>query len=85
MFDKDKTLEKVKEVIAERTGMFVEDIKAEYKLRTDLNFDSLDCIEIFMDIEDEFLIEINDQDSERIYNSGTISTIVEIVNKSISD
>lgn len=56
----DRTIAK----IAEAAGVSVESVKPETHLVNDLNLDSLDRVEMTMDLEDEFGIEIPDEDAE---------------------
>lgn len=70
--------EKVVKIIAEQLG--VEDIasiKKETSLINDLEADSLDAVEIIMAIEDEFDVEIPDDEAEHFKNIGDIVTFVE--------
>jgi len=58
--------ERTKKVIAEQLGLPVADATGEKKFIADLGADSLDTVEIIMAIEDEFNIEIPDEDAEKI-------------------
>lgn len=72
------TFEKVVKIIGEQLG--VEDlatIKKETSLMNDLEADSLDAVEIIMAIEDEFEIEIPDDEAENFKNINDIVTYVE--------
>lgn len=72
------TLEKVKKIIGEQLA--IEDlstINAETSLMNDLEADSLDAVEIMMSIEDEFGIEIPDEDAEKFKNIGDIVAYVD--------
>ena len=68
------TFEKVKEIIVENLGVTADDVTLEAKLIEDLEADSLDAVEISMAFEDEFDIEINDEDF------AGLSTVQDIVN-----
>jgi acyl carrier protein len=46
-------------------------------LRGDLNLDSLDAVEFIMALEDEFLIEIEDADSEKMVTYGDVVDYIE--------
>ena len=59
------TLEKVKKIIAEQLGVKDEEIKLESKFTDDLGADSLDTVELVMALEEEFGIEIPDEDAEK--------------------
>jgi acyl carrier protein len=58
--------ERVKEIIAEQLGLEKEDIQPEASFIDDLGADSLDIVEMIMTIEDEFDVEISDEDAEKI-------------------
>lgn len=70
--------EKVKSIIAEQLGISNDTvIGAETSLMKDLEADSLDAVEIIMAIEDEFDIEIPDEDAEKFLNIGDIIKYIE--------
>jgi acyl carrier protein len=72
------TFEKVKEIIVEQLGLEEsQEIKRETSLINDLEADSLDAVEIIMAIEDEFGIEIPDEEAEGFKNIGDIVDYVE--------
>ena len=56
--------EKIRDIIAEQLGAEASDITLETNLLKDLEADSLDAVEIIMAIEDEFDIEIPDDQAE---------------------
>ena len=58
--------EKVKEIIAEELGIELDEIKMESDLTEDLGADSLDAIELIMEIESQFDVEIADSDATKI-------------------
>lgn len=55
-------LERVREVIAEALGIETSQIQPEHHITNDLGADSLDQVELCMYLEEEFDIEINDDD-----------------------
>ena len=59
------TLDKIKGIIAEQLGVDEDAVKMETHLMKDLEADSLDAVEIIMAIEDEFDIEVPDEDAEK--------------------
>lgn len=69
--------EKIRAIICEQYGIDEEEIALDTHLE-DLNFDSLDMIEIAMDIEDEFRVEVPDEALEKFV---TIGDIVEFLEK----
>jgi acyl carrier protein len=59
-------LEKIKAVVAEQLDCDVAEIKDDSKFIEDLGADSLDVVELVMALEEEFDIEIPDEDAEGI-------------------
>ncbi len=57
---------KVKKIIAEQLGVPEGDVKPEASFVNDLGADSLDTVELVMALEEEFGIEIPDEDAEKI-------------------
>ena len=58
--------EKVKKIIAEELGVDEDQVKPEAKFGDDLGADSLDQVELIMRFEEEFGVEIPDEDTEKI-------------------
>ncbi len=58
--------DKVKKIIAEQLGVDEEDVTPEASFVEDLGADSLDTVELVMAFEEEFGIEIPDEDAEKI-------------------
>lgn len=69
--------EKVKELVAEQLDAEVEEITMETSLMKDLDADSLDAVEIIMALEDEFEVEIPDEDAEGFKSIGNIVDYIE--------
>ncbi len=70
--------EKVKEIIIEQLGLDADiEISMETSLMGDLEADSLDAVEVIMAIEDEYDIEVPDEDAEDFKNIGDIVKYVE--------
>ena len=67
--------EKIKEIVAEQLGVDEGDITLETSFE-ELDADSLDIVELIMALEDEFDIEIPDEDAEKL---TTISTAVDYI------
>jgi acyl carrier protein len=57
---------KVKKIISEQLGVPEGDVKSEASFVNDLGADSLDTVELVMALEEEFGIEIPDEDAEKI-------------------
>ena len=72
--------EKIRSIIAEQLSADIDEISMETSLTKDLEADSLDAVEIIMAIEDEYSIEIPDEQSEQF---TTVGSIVEYVEKVI--
>lgn len=57
---------RVKEIIAEQLGLGIEEVSNESSYVDDLGADSLDVVELVMALEEEFDIEISDDELEKI-------------------
>lgn len=68
--------DKIKEIIAEQLGVEGDVVTMDTNLMKDLEADSLDAVEIIMAIEDEYDIEIPDEDAEKFQ---TVTDIVKYV------
>ena len=66
------TLEKVKKIIVAQLNVDAEDIKLKSSFLDDLGADSLDIVELIMAFEEEFDIEIPDEDAEKIAYVGDV-------------
>jgi len=69
--------EKVKSIIAEQLGVKQEEIKPESSFVDDLGADSLDTVELVMALEEEFGIEIPDEDAEKMTTVGEAMKYIE--------
>jgi len=58
--------EKVKHIIVEQLGVDEEEVKLEASFVDDLGADSLDVVELVMALEEEFGLEISDEDAEKL-------------------
>ena len=61
---------RVKEILAEQLGIDEGEIKLESSFIDDLGADSLDVVELIMALEEEFDLEIPDEDAEKITTVG---------------
>jgi acyl carrier protein len=66
----DDTEKKVIEIVSEQLGVSADEIKSETSFVNDLGADSLDTVELVMEFEDEFDINIPDEDAEKIQTVG---------------
>jgi len=69
---KEELIDRVRELIAEKLSLEVEDITEESDLVEDLDADSLDLVDLIMAVEDEFGVSIADEDVEKIKTVGDI-------------
>lgn len=70
-------LERVTKVIVDRLNVDEEKVVLEASFRDDLNADSLDVVELVMELEDEFDMEISDEDAEKIATVGDAIKYIE--------
>ncbi|WP_456275529.1 acyl carrier protein [Bacillus sp. AK128] len=63
-------LERVTKIVVDRLGVDEAEVKPEAKFKDDLGADSLDVVELVMELEDEFDMEISDEDAEKIVTVG---------------
>lgn len=74
----DKTNEaRIKDIIVEQLGVNEDQVTAEAKLMEDLGADSLDAVELVMAIEEEFGIEVPDDEAEKLTSMGDILAYVD--------
>jgi acyl carrier protein len=62
--------DKIKEIIAQQLAVNIEQVTDEARFKEDLNADSLDLVEMIMAFEEEFNVEIPDEDAEKITTVG---------------
>jgi acyl carrier protein len=67
---KDEILTKLKPVIAEQLGVDEADVKEDASFTEDLNADSLDLVELIMSLEEQFKLQISDEDAEKLTTVG---------------
>ena len=60
------TFERLKKIIVEQLGVDEEEVTPQASFVEDLNADSLDLVELIMSLEEEFVMEISDEDAEKI-------------------
>lgn len=69
--------EKVKAIIAKELGVDASTITLETRLAEDLGADSLDAVELIMAIEDEFGVQVDDENAQNIRKVGDIVSYLE--------
>lgn len=70
--------EKVKEIIVDQLGVSEDEVKPEVKFVDDLGADSLDLTELIMAMEEEFGVEIGDEDAQKII---TVQNAIDFIEK----
>ena len=63
-------VERLKKIVAEQLGVDESKITPSARFTDDLNADSLDLVEMIMSLEEEFGVEIPDEDAEKILTVG---------------
>ncbi|HCQ89338.1 MULTISPECIES: acyl carrier protein [unclassified Clostridium] len=74
--------EKIRERIAEQLSIEEDEIKMESSFIDDLGADSLDIVELIMALEEEFDIEIPDEEAEKI---STVGDVVEYIKARVEE
>lgn len=69
--------QKIKSIIAEQLGVKPEEVTDQAKFVEDLGADSLDTVELVMALEEEFGIEIPDEDAEKMTTVGEAMKYIE--------
>lgn len=76
-FMAEKTIEeKVKDIIVEQLGVNPEQVTENASFIEDLGADSLDTVELVMAFEEEFSVEVPDEDAEKLQKVGDVVTYI---------
>ena len=70
-------LERVTKIIVDRLGVDETEVVTSANFKEDLGADSLDVVELVMQLEDEFEMEISDEDAEKIATVGDAVSYIE--------
>lgn len=83
--NREQIFEKVKKIVTDNVDFEPEHISltGQTRLKEDLGADSLDGIEISMELDKEFGIDTSDQEIDRI-NNGTLTDIVDVVEENLN-
>ena len=74
----EKSIEqKVKDIIIEQLGVNADQVISEAKFIEDLGADSLDTVELIMALEEEFSIEVPDEEAEKLVSVGDVTRYIE--------
>lgn len=74
--------EKIKDIIVDKLGVSQEKVKPEAHFVEDLGADSLDTVELVMAFEDEFDVEIPDEDAQNI---TTVKNAIDYLSKKMKE
>lgn len=73
----EEIAERVKSIIAEQLGVNMEEVTPEASFIEDLGADSLDIVELIMALEEEYDMEIPDEDAEKIQTVDDVVTYIQ--------
>lgn len=78
----DGIFERVQDIVVQQLGVDKSKVTLESNFANDLGADSLDTVELVMAIEEEFSIEIPDEDAEKI---ATLNQAIQFIEKAVSN
>ena len=67
---REEIFDQIREMLVEQLGVDEADIKEEASFADDLDADSLDLVEMIMEMEDKFSVKISDEEAEKIRTVG---------------
>ncbi len=70
MLDREKAIDEVRAILVEQLGVDPAEVTVDSSFQEDLNADSLDLVELIMEMEDRFKIKIPDEEAEKIATVG---------------
>ncbi len=74
--NREEALERVRAILVEQLGVDEEQVTEDASFQGDLDADSLDLVELIMELEDQFGLKISDEDAQKI---GTVGQAVDYV------
>lgn len=77
MASSEEIAERIKNIIVEQLGVGLDEVTPEASFIEDLGADSLDIVELIMALEEEYDMEIPDEDAEKIQTVSDVTTYVQ--------
>lgn len=77
---REEIFAKIQAILVDQLDVSAEDVTMEASFQEDLDADSLDLVEVIMELEDQFDLKISDEEAEQI---GTVGAAVDFIEKRI--